>query len=65
MEVKHPKKGSYTTYAPFARYSDTPLSVHKHAPMLGEDNDYVYRHILALSEHDIEELTAEDDPARQ
>ena len=62
VEVSHPKKGKYSTYAPFARFGDTPLGVFKHAPMLGEDNDYVLTKLLGLTQQEIKELNEEDEP---
>jgi len=62
VEVPHPKKGKYATYAPFAKFSETPLGVFKHAPMLGEDNEYVFSELLGLSREEIDELATEDQP---
>ena len=55
-ELEHPEMGRVPyDELPF-RFSDASCSVHKAAPCLGEDNDYVAREILGLSDDEYDEL---------
>jgi crotonobetainyl-CoA:carnitine CoA-transferase CaiB-like acyl-CoA transferase len=39
--------------------SDTPGAIRRHAPMLGQDNAYVFGDLLGLPPSEIAQLTAE------
>ena len=39
--------------------SETPWKIWRHAPLLGEHNDYVYREVLGLLPEEIERLAAQ------
>jgi benzylsuccinate CoA-transferase BbsF subunit len=56
--LKHPVMGDRTYDAPSFRLSKTPAELSKAAPLLGEDNEYVYREVLGLSEDEFIELLA-------
>jgi crotonobetainyl-CoA:carnitine CoA-transferase CaiB-like acyl-CoA transferase len=44
---------------PAFRLSATPANLHKAAPCLGEDNEYVYKQIIGLSDEEFVELLAD------
>ena len=41
---------------PSFRLSETPANLHKAAPLLGEDNEYVWKDIVGIDEDDYVEL---------
>jgi benzylsuccinate CoA-transferase BbsF subunit len=51
--------GLRTYDGPAFRLSKTPGELTKAAPMLGEDNEYVYKEILGLSDDEFVELMAD------
>jgi crotonobetainyl-CoA:carnitine CoA-transferase CaiB-like acyl-CoA transferase len=57
--LDHTVIGKHAYQAPAYRLSKTPNHIHKAGPCLGEDNEWVYREILGLSDADIEELLVE------
>ncbi|MCC7363754.1 MAG: CoA transferase [Dehalococcoidia bacterium] len=57
--LKHPVMGDRTYDGPAFRLSKTPGRLTKAAPCLGEDNEYVYREVLGLSEEEFIELLAD------
>ncbi|MGE0135440.1 MAG: CaiB/BaiF CoA transferase family protein [Dehalococcoidia bacterium] len=54
--VDHPETGTQLHLAPAWRASATPRPIPRHAPRLGEDNEYVYRGLLRYSEADYRRL---------
>ncbi|MCC6236471.1 MAG: CoA transferase, partial [Dehalococcoidia bacterium] len=48
--VEHPETGSQMHLAPAWRASETAPGVPRHAPRLGEDNEYVYKELLGFSD---------------
>jgi benzylsuccinate CoA-transferase BbsF subunit len=59
IEVQeHPRQGQLNLPGVAARLSRTPGKTVRHAPLLGQDNDYVFRDLLGLTEEEIEELAA-------
>lgn len=58
-KLEHPAMGLRTYDAPSFRLSKTPAELTKAAPLLGEDNEYVYRELLGLSEEEFIELLAD------
>ena len=50
--------GLRTYDAPAFRLSETPGELTKAAPMLGEDNEYVYRDLIGVSDDEFVELMA-------
>lgn len=59
QQIEHPEVGDDWVVAPPWRLSVTPAGVHRHAPLLGEHNDYVFNELLGLSTDEIEKLQAE------
>ena len=58
--VEHPKVGKDWVISPPWRLSETPASIHRHAPLLGEHNDLIFREILGLSSEEIKTLEEEE-----
>jgi crotonobetainyl-CoA:carnitine CoA-transferase CaiB-like acyl-CoA transferase len=58
VDVEHPSLGKFTIEGPRAKLSRTPAEVHRAAPMLGQDNQYVLEEILKYDEEKITELAA-------
>lgn len=54
--LEHPVMGARTYDAAAFRLSKTPGALTKAAPCLGEDNEYVYRELIGLSEEEFVEL---------
>jgi len=58
-EIEHARAGKQTLrVAPYA-LSETPATIHKPAPLLGEDTESVLREILDVSEQDLRGLAAQ------
>jgi benzylsuccinate CoA-transferase BbsF subunit len=57
--LNHTVIGRHAYQAPSYRLSKTPHKIKKPAPCLGEDNLYVFREILKLTDDDISDLIAE------
>jgi crotonobetainyl-CoA:carnitine CoA-transferase CaiB-like acyl-CoA transferase len=59
VKTKHPVLGEVTlTGLPF-RFSNSPGGNYEAAPLLGEDNDYVFGELLGLSKEEIQSLSEE------
>lgn len=60
VDVPHPEEGRSYTYpgAPYV-FSKTPWGIGKRAPLVGEDNDYIYTTRLGLSEADLRRLNSD------
>jgi benzylsuccinate CoA-transferase BbsF subunit len=52
-------EGQLYAVAPPWKFSETPAQVTKAAPQLGQNNDYVLRELLGLSQKDIDKRTAD------
>ncbi|MFC1593049.1 CaiB/BaiF CoA transferase family protein [Candidatus Omnitrophota bacterium] len=52
----HPELGDTISDATPVRLSDTPARYNQSAPVLGQDNDYVYHKLLGLSKEEIDIL---------
>jgi crotonobetainyl-CoA:carnitine CoA-transferase CaiB-like acyl-CoA transferase len=48
--IEHPETGTQLHVGPAWRMRDTPFPTPRHAPRLGEDNEYVYRQLLGFSQ---------------
>ncbi|MFC1886280.1 CaiB/BaiF CoA transferase family protein [Thermodesulfobacteriota bacterium] len=59
VEFEHPLVGFEAIYGIPWKMSKTPGQIYRHAPSLGEDNDYVFGRLLGLNKDDIVELKAE------
>jgi len=56
VELDHPELGKTISDATPIRLSDTPAKYNRAAPLLGQDNDYVYKKLLGMSEDEVAEL---------
>jgi len=59
MQVDHPNMGKNWVIAPPWKLSATPARIHRHAPLLGEHNDYIFGELLGFSQDEIQELEKE------
>ena len=57
--LEHPVIGKHSYNAPAYRLSKTPNNIHKAAPCLGEDTEWVYKEILGQTDDDIADLLIE------
>ena len=57
--LEHPYMGLRQYDSPAFKLSKTPVELTKAAPMLGEDNEYVYRELVGLSEDEYYALLAD------
>jgi crotonobetainyl-CoA:carnitine CoA-transferase CaiB-like acyl-CoA transferase len=62
--LESPHTGRHWCPAHPFRWSGTPLRWDGTAPGLGDDNEYVYRHVLGLSEDEYEQLVGEKHPSQ-
>ena len=56
IELDHPELGKTISDAIPIKLSDTPAKYHRPAPVLGQDNGYVYGELLGMSEDEVAEL---------
>jgi len=56
IELDHPEMGKTISDATPVRLSDTPAKYNRAAPTPGQDNDYVYKKLLGMSEDEVAEL---------
>jgi benzylsuccinate CoA-transferase BbsF subunit len=54
--INHPEIGAYRCDAPPFRMSLTPAEARRHAPCMGEHNDYVYTKLVGMSDKEFTEL---------
>lgn len=59
VEVEHPLVGIEPLYANPLRLDKTPYEIRRHAPSLGEHNDYVLGELLGMSKEEIASLQQE------
>ena len=59
LQVQHPVIGQDWVIAPPWRLSETPARIHRHAPLLGEHNEYVFGELLGMSTEEIKRLEKE------
>lgn len=57
--LEHPTMGLRAYDGPAFRLSDTPAVLRKAAPLLGEDNEYVYKQLVGLGDEEFIELLAD------
>jgi crotonobetainyl-CoA:carnitine CoA-transferase CaiB-like acyl-CoA transferase len=55
----HPLLGERLNEGPPMKFSKAEAGVRRHAPLLGEHNDYVYKDLLGMSTEEMEELARE------
>jgi crotonobetainyl-CoA:carnitine CoA-transferase CaiB-like acyl-CoA transferase len=58
QEVEHPVLGKRTTITPPYRMSETPARIRGTAPLLGGDNDYVFKSLLGMTDEEVTKLAA-------
>jgi benzylsuccinate CoA-transferase BbsF subunit len=58
-EVEHPIVGAEIVYSNPIKLTETPSEIRKAAPLLGEDNKYVFGEILGLTDSEINSLEEE------
>ena len=56
---EHPVIGDVSYETPAWRFSNTPPPPPAHSPLLGQDNEYIYRELLGYSEEEFTELLIE------
>lgn len=56
VELNHPVMGATLYDGPPCHFSRTPVVFHRSAPLLGQDNDYVLKEQLGLSEAEVTRL---------
>jgi crotonobetainyl-CoA:carnitine CoA-transferase CaiB-like acyl-CoA transferase len=54
--VAHPRAGNFLVPGNPVRMSEAPGRARRHAPLLGQDNEYVFRELLGLPEGEIAEI---------
>ena len=59
VDLEHPVMGMTMSDGSAVRLSDTPAVYSRAAPVLGQDNDYVYRCLLGIPGEDIERYIAD------
>jgi benzylsuccinate CoA-transferase BbsF subunit len=59
VELAHPVLGKASFDGSPVKLSHTPAYFQQAAPLLGQHNDYVYRHLLGMSEEEIERYSKE------
>jgi crotonobetainyl-CoA:carnitine CoA-transferase CaiB-like acyl-CoA transferase len=53
QQVTHPEAGTFWHYkSPIHHMSKTPLNIRKHASLLGEDNEYVYKEVCGYTDEE-------------
>ena len=58
-EVTHPEAGTHTYPGIGWTQAKTPNRIRRHAPRLGEDNEYVYKELLGVSDEEYAQLEQE------
>ena len=59
-DITHPVLGHRKTITPPWKFSETPARIYKTAPLLGEDNEYVFGELLGMSTSTIKKLMEEE-----
>ncbi len=57
--VTRPVTGTHPYPGTPMKFTETPLSIRKAAPTLGEDNEYVYKQVIGVSDEEYAELERE------
>ena len=60
LQVEHPAIGKDWVISPPWRFSETPAQINRHAPLLGEHNEYVFGELLGMSTVEIKRLEKEE-----
>jgi benzylsuccinate CoA-transferase BbsF subunit len=59
VEVDHPKSGTETFYGIPWKLSETPGEIRRSGPLLGQDNEYVFKDLLGMSQENFDQLVEE------
>ncbi|UCG84580.1 MAG: CoA transferase [Dehalococcoidia bacterium] len=59
IEVEHPKAGAETLYGIPWKLSETPGGIRSSGPLLGQDNEHVFKELLGLSQSAYDRLVEE------
>jgi benzylsuccinate CoA-transferase BbsF subunit len=59
-ELTHSVIGRHATISPPWKLRATPAKIYRQAPLMGEDNEYVFGELLSLSKEEITDLTKEE-----
>lgn len=59
VDLEHPLSGGEVIYGVTWKLSETPGAIRRHAPFLGEHNDYVCGQILEMPKSEIDQLVEE------
>jgi len=59
QQVEHPEIGKDWVISPPWKLSETPASIRRHAPLLGEHNHYVFCELLGMSPEEVKTLEEE------
>lgn len=59
VKARHTELGEVRLDGSPIRFSRTPFQAKRAAPIMGEDNDYVFRELMGMSDEEIETLTEE------
>ena len=57
--VNHPEVGKHHAEGPPFLFSKTPFKIEKAAPMIGEDNELVFKKFVGLSDEEYDQLLKE------
>jgi crotonobetainyl-CoA:carnitine CoA-transferase CaiB-like acyl-CoA transferase len=57
--LEHSEIGPHSYHAPAYCLSETPCDLHRAAPCLGQDNQYVYKDVLGFSDDEIADMLIE------
>ena len=60
VQIDHPTLPGETVYGVYWKLSRTPGAVTRHAPLLGEHNEYVFGELLGMPKQEIERLQEEE-----
>lgn len=55
-ELEHPQAGAVKLLAPWVRFTESPSTLDRAAPLVGQDNYEVYNEVLGLARDEIESL---------
>jgi benzylsuccinate CoA-transferase BbsF subunit len=59
VEVDHPKSGTETFYGIPWKLSETPGEIRRSGPLLGQNNEYVFKDLLGMSQENFDQLVEE------
>lgn len=54
--LTHPEIGPHSYHAPAYKLSESPCEIKRASPTLGQDNEYVYKELLGMTDDDIADM---------